>query len=465
MTPFASTTARMASRAMPHLRAMRLADDLTRPRDRVARPMTPPVNGFLGASAPRRHFCFVTETYLPEINGAAMTLSRLCEGLRARDHIVSIVRPRRPGVDRHGPSPDASVSLVPGAPVPGYRGVRAGWPAWRLLRACWTARRPDAVYVATPGPLGWAAVHTARHLGLPVLSGFHTNFPRYARHYGAAWLGRAVFGYLRRLHNRTEGTVVPSADLLAQLHAAGFENLTLLGRGVDSRVFDPAHRRTALRARWGVSADAFVALYVGRVAPEKNIELAIEAYRTMRRVGRVERLVIVGDGPLRGALQAAHPDVLFCGVQTGLPLAEHYASADVFLFSSETETFGNVVLEAMASGLAVVAYDYAAARAHLRTGHTGALVPYGNSAAFIAAAEALARDPESVAGVRSNARAHAVLCDWETVVNRFEALLAGIVAWLPPLGPGEEGAVTRRSHAGLSTRRVMTRSGIGGTGC
>ena len=354
--------------------------------------------------------------------------------------------------------------LVPGAPVPGYRGVRIGWPAWRLLRARWTARRPDAVYVATPGPLGWAAVHSARRLRLPVLSGFHTDFPRYARHYGAAWLGRGVLRGLRRLHNRTDGTIVPSADLLEDLRAAGFDNLTLLGRGVDSRLFDPAHRQTSLRSRWGVSRDALVALCVGRVAPEKNVGLAIEAFRAMRRAGRVERLVVVGDGPLRGALQAAHPDVLFCGVQTGLSLAAHYASADVFLFPSETETFGNVVLEAMASGLAVVAYDYAAARVHLRADHAGALVPYGERAGFIAAAEALAGDPESVARIRSNARAHAVLCDWETVVSRFEALLEDAITRVAPLGSGDEGAGTRRLRAGVGIRRVLTPSRTGGAG-
>ena len=394
-----------------------------------------------------------------------MTLGRLCEGLRARDHAVSVVRPRRPGIDPRGPSRDASVMLVPSTPVPGYPGVRVGWPVRHLLRARWIVWRPDAVYVATPGPLGCAAVHAAHRLGLPVLSGFHTDFRRYARHYGVAWLGRGVRGYLRRFHNRTRGTVVPSTDLLAELRVEGFENLTLLGRGVDSRLFSPAHRQAGLRASWGVSPGAVVALYVGRVAPEKNVRLAIDAYRAMRRAGRVERLVVVGDGPLRGALQSAHPDVLFCGVKTGLSLAAHYASADVFLFPSETETFGNVVLEAMASGLAVVAYDYAAARAHLRAGHTGTLVPYGNRDAFIAAAEALARAPESVARVGPNARAQAVLCDWETVVDRFETLLTSVVARPVSLGLRDAEGVARPLPAGPRVHRVMTPSGIGGTEC
>jgi Glycosyltransferase Family 4 len=161
-----------------------------------------------GAETPvRRDFCIVTETYAPEINGVAMTLTRLVEGLGRRGHSVAIVRPRRPGLDPRGPR-ETEVTLVPGAPVPGYRGVRVGWPVARRLRARWTVRRPDAVYVATPGPLGWAAVHAARRLGLPVLSGFHTDFPRYARHYRAGWLARGLGGYLRRLHNQTRATII-----------------------------------------------------------------------------------------------------------------------------------------------------------------------------------------------------------------------------------------------------------------
>jgi glycosyltransferase involved in cell wall biosynthesis len=186
--------------------------------------------------------CLVTETYPSEINGAAMTLGRWCEGLRHRGHIVSIVRPRRPGADPVGPSRDGSITLVPGAPVPGYPAVRVGWPVRHRLERTWAKRRPDVIYVATPGPLGWAAVHTARRLRVPVLSGFHTDFPRCARDYGAPWLGRSVLRYLRLLHNRTHATIVPSVELLAELASEGFANVTLLGRGVDSRLFDPAHR-------------------------------------------------------------------------------------------------------------------------------------------------------------------------------------------------------------------------------
>jgi glycosyltransferase involved in cell wall biosynthesis len=323
----------------------------------------------------RAHICIVTETYPPEINGVALTLSRLVSGLRARGHLVSLVRPRQDtDALRHGGSDEM---LVPGLAVPGLTGVRVGLPAGRALRRRWEADRPCVVYVATEGPLGWSALRAGERLGLALWSGFHTNFHRYARHYGAGWLSPATLRYLRRFHNRTRSTLVATEELRVSLRVAGFANIAVLGRGVDGGLFTPARRSPMLRASWGASDGHLVALHVGRVAPEKNIPLAVQAYQAMQRAWARTRFVAVGDGPLRAALQAACPDLLFCGARTGEALAAHYASADVLLLPSETETFGNVTLEAMASGLAVVAYDYAAARVHIRSGESGVLVPCG----------------------------------------------------------------------------------------
>jgi glycosyltransferase involved in cell wall biosynthesis len=279
------------------------------------------------------------------------------------------------------------------------------------------------VYVATEGPLGWSAVRTARLLGIPVRGGFHTNFHTYARHYHAGWLRQGIVRYLRSFHNRTDGTLVPTAELGDQLRAAGFQNLTVLGRGVDGRLFTPARRSAALRRAWGASESDVVALYVGRLAPEKNVELAVRAYRAMREAGGAVRFVMVGDGPSSGALREALPDVVFAGVMTGELLAEHYASADVFLFPSSTETFGNVTLEAMASGLVVVAYDYAAARAHIEPGRSGVLVPYRDADAFVAAAVALAGSPARRLEMRARVRETVTHLHWDHVVARFEMWL------------------------------------------
>jgi len=205
----------------------------------------------------------------------------------------------------------------------------------------------------------------------------------------------------------------------------GIRNVSVLGRGVDSKLFDPGRRSAVLRRCWRASDNDRVALYVGRIAPEKNLALAIEAYRAMQRVSARVKFVIVGDGPLRATLQYNHPDLIFCGVHTGEELAKRYASADIFLFPSETETFGNVTLEAMASGLAVVAFNYAAAGTHIADGKTGVLVPNGNSRAFLDAAAKLASEPTSLSDMRRGAREYAAALDWQRVVKRFAAQLTG----------------------------------------
>jgi len=384
--------------------------------------------------------CVVTETFQPEINGVTLTLGHLVKGLRARGHHVSLVRPRQPGVDPAGDHEDPDVTLVPGLAMPGYAAVRLGLHAGALLRERWRRRPPDAIYVATEGPLGLSALEAARGLRLPVLAGFHTNFHRYARHYHIGWTEPFVAWYLRYFHNRATGTVVATADLRSQLQVRGFHRVSVLGRGVDGDLFNPARRSASLRRAWGVSENDLVALCVGRVAAEKNIRLAIEAYQAMLGHHPSCRLVIVGDGPLRRTLERAHPDLFFSGMLTGDPLAAHFASADLFLFPSETETFGNVTLEALASGLAVVAYDYAAAREHVQPGRTGLLVPHGDAAGFVAAAATLARTPERVREMRGAIRESVSHLGWNRVVERFEGLFldaARVATSAGPVGAGE----------------------------
>jgi glycosyltransferase involved in cell wall biosynthesis len=372
----------------------------------------------------QRHICVVTETYPPEVNGVALTLEHLVRGLRAQGHLVSLVRPHQRWSDLGGCSQNFRVTLVPGLPLPRYKGLQFGLPACRLLCRSWNRGRPDAVYVATEGPLGWSAVRVARRLGIPALSGFHTNFHSYSRHYRVGWLGHVIFRYLRRFHNRSTGTLVPSADLRERLEALGFKNVTILGRGVDSELFTPERRSAELRRHWGVSDNDMAVLYVGRIAPEKNVKLAVNAYRAMKQSSGSVKFIVVGDGPACGALQRENADLVFCGLRTGKQLASHYASADIFLFPSETETFGNVTLEAMASGLVVIAYNYAAARMHIRHNETGLLVPYGDSRAFVESAAGLVRDPSSVGRIRRRAREYVTSVEWQSVVERFEMLLA-----------------------------------------
>jgi glycosyltransferase involved in cell wall biosynthesis len=411
---------------------MKHADTLLATDSAFAAPISHALSQF-GASRARpaikaglcRHFCIVTETHPPEINGVALTLAHLIDGLRAQGHRVSIVRPRQQRFDGPGHSYDPRVTLVHGLPLPGYRGLHVGLPAAGVLRRTWTQHRPDVAYVATQGPLGWSAVRAARRLQIPVFSGFHTNFDTYAKHYRAGWICFLILRYLQSFHNRTAGTIVPSADLRDRLREIGLKNISVLGRGVDSRRFTPERRSANLRRAWRAGDNDLVALYVGRIAPEKNLGLAIDAYRAMQRVNIAVKFILVGDGPLRAALQKQHPDLIFCGTQTGEALAKHYASADIFLFPSETETFGNVTLEAMASGLVVVAYDYAAAHAHIKDGETGVLAGYCDAQAFIRAAAKVALPRQSLRIMGRQARAYAITLDWQRIVDGFAAILLG----------------------------------------
>ena len=264
-------------------------------------------------------------------------------------------------------------------------------------------------------------------LGLPVSSGFHTNFHSYSRHYGLGLMSRLVAGYLRSLHNKTGCTIVPTKEMKAQLTGLGFHNLVVVGRGIDTTLFNPARRSASQRAAWGCEADDLALLYVGRLAPEKNIGLFVSAARAMRQLNARIKVVLVGDGPEGPALRRAHPDFVFAGMQTGEQLACMYASADVFLFPSLSETFGNVTLEALASGLAVVAFDYAAAKELIRHGVDGLLAPCDDPGQFVAAAVSLASSPERLARMRLAALDAAEGLSWEQVCTDLEQVLRELI--------------------------------------
>jgi len=379
----------------------------------------------------------VTETYPPEINGVARTVGLMVDALCERGHGVQLIRPRQRN-ERRSSSGNPDEKLVPGFPIPFYRHLQMGFAPPGLLHREWTKWRPDVVHVATEGPLGWAAVGAARCLGIPTCSDFHTNFHSYSRHYGVGVLAGMVSRYLRVLHNRTDCTLVPTAEMQANLEALAFERVRVVGRGVDTWLFNPSRRCERMRAAWGCRGGETVALYVGRLAPEKNLHVFVEAVLAMRAIDATLRAVLVGDGPQRAELRARHPDFVFAGMRTGGDLAEHYASADVFLFPSVTETFGNVTLEAMASGLAVVAYDYAAARQYLRHEASALLAPMDARATFVGMAARLAKDRDLVSRLRSEARRTAEGVSWKRAVDDLERVLRGIVS-TDRAGAGEIG--------------------------
>jgi UDP-2,3-diacylglucosamine pyrophosphatase LpxH/glycosyltransferase involved in cell wall biosynthesis len=359
----------------------------------------------------------VTDTFAPDVNGVAMTLGRLTDGLRRRGHRVHVIHT--------GVSARAGETCAAAVPLPGYKEVRVGLPKPFELRARWMRKRPDAIYVATESPLGKSALKAANALGIPVASGFHTNFHQYMRQYGMGGLQPVAMAYLRNFHQRADCTLTPSRDMVERLAAEGFENVHLLGRGVDTELFTPGKRCESLRAEWGARVATPVAVMVGRVAPEKNFDLAMRTFERMRQAFPDVCCVVIGDGPLLGKLAENFPWVHFAGVKTGEELARHYASADVLIFPSETETFGNVLLEGMASGLATVSFDYAAAALHVRSGENGLKATKGDAASFIDhALDALSMRADHE--MREAARETAESLGWDAVVTEFERRLADI---------------------------------------
>ncbi|MFN4147960.1 MAG: glycosyltransferase family 4 protein [Rhodocyclaceae bacterium] len=377
-------------------------------------------------SGHRFRIALVTETYPPEVNGVAMTLGRLATGLAERGHDVRLVRPHQQGEPR-GLRANGDL-LTSGLPIPGYRELRFGLPCAAKLQRIWIGWRPDVVHVATEGPLGFSALSAARRLGIPVISSFHTNFHSYSRHYGMGWLQRGISRYLRWFHNRTAATLVPTQQLAAELSAQGFGNVQVLARGVDTDRFHPGQRSELLRMHWGARADDLVCLVVSRLAAEKNLELAFRAYAAIRSEKPAARMVCVGDGPAALALARRHPHVHFCGMQTGADLAAHYASADLFLFPSLTETFGNVVSEALASGLPVVAFDYAAAAELITPGRNGWLVPCDDADGFITMSRNAARQVAEQRVDRAACPASVRHLSWEKVVDAYESLSRKTIA-------------------------------------
>ena len=374
------------------------------------------------AISPSLRLSVVTETWPPEINGVSLTLAKLVQGLCARNHQVQLIRPRQTRVDQALQHEGFEELLMRGMPIPRYPQLKLGLPGKRALIQAWTLRRPDLVHIATEGPLGWSALQAARYLRLPITSDFRTNFHAYSEHYGVGWLRKPIAAYLRKFHNLTHLTMVPTQALRSELMAMGFERVQVVARGVDTDLFKPDRRSETLRASWGATPQSTVLLAVGRLAAEKNLDMVLRAFDAMRAVRDDVKLVFVGDGPLRASLQQRCPQALFAGMQSQQALATYYASADLFLFPSTTETFGNVTIEALASGTAVLAFNTAAAADWVQHDGNGWLVPVNDDMAYLQVATDLACQPQRIAQAGARARAQVARLGWQQIACDVENL-------------------------------------------
>lgn len=380
--------------------------------------------------APARRFlrvAVVTETWPPEINGVAVTLSKLIHHLGTRQHTIQLIRPRQDKYDQGVANEGWSELLLKGLPIPKYPQLKLGLPSKKALLQAWSTHRPDLVHIATEGPLGWSALQAAKILRLPVTSDFRTNFHSYCQHYGVGWLTKPIVAYLRKFHNRTEFTMVPTQSMKHQLEAHGFKNLKVVARGVDTQLFHPNKRSELMRESWGATNNTTVLLSVGRLAAEKNLNLTIETYQALKDAGRDVKMVFAGDGPMRSITAAKCPDAFFMGMCSHEQLAILYASADVLLFPSLTETFGNVTLEAMASATPVLAFDCAAASDFVTNHHNGWLIDSTQPQAYINRALDITLDTSAMHQARLHTRASIEHLGWDEIAQQVEDIFQAAI--------------------------------------
>lgn len=371
----------------------------------------------------------VTETFFPQVNGVSRTLGQLVRVLRDSGDAVQVVHP-----DYGRPADDEDACLVRSVRLPFYRELFLPLPPFGRARRAIDAFGPDLIHVATEATLGLAAVRHAAARNIPVVSSFHTNFDQYTSHYGVGWLKGPIWRYLRWFHNRTRETYVPSRATIAELRARGLERLVLWARGVDATLFRPDRsNRDSTREALGFGPGDVVIGHVSRIAVEKNVGYLGEALARVAAQRPNVRVLIVGDGPARPDLEERlGGSARFVGYRSGDDLADHYAAADLFAFASLTETFGNVVLEAMASGLPVVAVRAGGPGEIVRDGETGRLVePDRPASAFADALIALVDDPASRRAMAASARLYAMTQTWDAIMGGLRERYQKIVGEAP----------------------------------
>jgi glycosyltransferase involved in cell wall biosynthesis len=367
----------------------------------------------------------VTETYFPQVNGVSRTLGQLVRALTRMGDLVQVVHP-----DYGEPPENDRICLVRSTPIPFYPELRLPLPPFGETCRAITDFAPDLIHIATEATLGHAALRRALDQNIPVVSSFHTNFDQYADHYGVGWIKGAIWRYLRWFHNATRETYVPSRATIADLEAKGLQRLTLWPRGVDGSLFRPDRPgRAELRRSLGFEPDDVVILHVSRIAAEKNVAYLGEALKGVASAKSNVRLLIVGDGPARRDLELTLGDAArFVGYRTGDDLADHYSAADVFAFASLTETFGNVILEAMASGLPVVAVRSGGPGEIIRPGETGFLVePTAPASEFAELLIGLVDDTGRRTTMSRAARDYALSQTWDAIMGDLRERYCRIV--------------------------------------
>ncbi len=366
----------------------------------------------------------VTDTYLPEVNGVTTVLDVMHRGLLARGHEVLVCAPQYPGTGAN----EAGIVRRPSIPCPGYSNVRLSWPFGGVVPSVLDTFRPDLLHVVTEGPLGAVGRRYARTHDLPLVTSFHTDFPRYAAKYLGAWSVGPVQRFLRWFHSAAALTQTPSEETRRELAELGVPYPVVWGRGVDTTQFAPERRSQARREALGASDSRPLILHVSRLAVEKDVDTLVAAFqRAHQALGDGARFAVAGDGPRGEWVRSQLPFADHRGFLSRTVLAELYADADVFVFPSPTETCGLVALEAMAAGLPVIAADRGGVLENVRDGLNGRSVPAGDAKLFAAAIVDLVHNAGQRDAMAQGARAFAVARDWKRELDVLEPMYRSVV--------------------------------------
>lgn len=360
-----------------------------------------------------------TDTFSPQINGVTKNLDRLIEYFNTKNIKFRVFAPNVGNTCES--KYEENIIRINGVNLLFYPELKFSIPNYFRLKDTLNNFKPDIIHLVTPFNIGLAGLYYAKHYDIPFVVSYHTNFDQYLKYYNIKFLESVVWKYLRWFHNQSFCNFCPSRDTLEQLRRKGFKNLDIWGRGIDTDHFSPVHRDPVFRKNHNLE-DKIIFLYVGRLAREKNIELLIESFKILNKKYQNKiSLVITGDGPkLKTLRQIAPENVIFTGYKTGRELSKVYASADVFAFSSVTETYGNVIIEAMSSGLPVVAIMAGGIMENLIDGYNGIACNRNDINAFAEKLEKMIINPKFRNSLANNARKHALEQTWDEV---FESLL------------------------------------------
>ncbi len=367
-------------------------------------------------------------------DGVALSLNRLVDFLQRRGVAVLIFAPtiKTPAFDSVG-----EVVSVPSLPIPFRTEYRIALGLPKKARERLKEFRPTLIHIAVPDILGYQALKLAQEWKLPVVASYHTRYDTYLKFYGLGGLERLGKKYLRNFYNRCLKVYPPSESMAQIIREEGFsQNVQVWSRGVNGDQFNPARRDTGWRRSLGVGDDEVLVTFVGRLVKEKNTDLVVRIFNGLKARGTRFRAMFVGNGPEEATIRAALPDALFTGFLVGDALARAYASSDIFLFPSESETFGNVTLEAMASGLPAVCADASGSRSLVIQGKTGYLLSASDETGFIERLEELVANSALRTRLGKAARKRALQFGWDDILSGLLASYAEVVAAASANGPG-----------------------------